>query len=178
MSAKQFEWPWQYSFPPFFTLQPNIETRRKQQDAWCQLVLDYFKSKNQYTISVASVRDSSCPLFNNKEIQRSANSELINSVLKELHKRGNLEWTDKTRKSARIIWRTAEEWADEIAKWARSTGHGNSVCTLYELTEGEDTEQESFHGLDTSILIEALECLQKRGRAELMGDEGVKFLSP
>ena len=89
-----------------------------------------------------------------------------------------MDFCFRTRKSARIIWRTAEEWADEISKWARSTGHGNSVCTLYELTEGEDTEQESFHGLDTSILIEALECLQKRGRAELMGDEGVKFLSP
>ncbi|VDP83917.1 unnamed protein product [Echinostoma caproni] len=176
MSGSQFEWPWQYSFPPFFTLQPNAETRRKQHDAWCQLVLDYFKSKNQYTVSVPSIRDASCPLFHNKDIQRTANAELVSSVLEELRRRGNLEWVDKSHKNARLIWRTPEEWADLIAKWARSTGHGNAVCTLYELSEGDETEQEPFHGLDPSILLDALKCLQRNGKAELMGDEGVKFL--
>ncbi|CAH8574168.1 unnamed protein product [Dicrocoelium dendriticum] len=176
MSTRPFEWPWQYNFPPFFTLQPNAETRRKQIDAWCQLVLDYFKQQNVFTISVISLRDPACPLFHNKSIQRTASLDLVTSVLEELHKRGNLEWTDKSHKNARIIWRTIEEWADILFKWARSSGHGNSVCTLYELTDGEETEQEPFHGLDTTILLEALQCLQKRGKAELMGEEGVKFL--
>ncbi|KAF8565176.1 hypothetical protein P879_10329 [Paragonimus westermani] len=157
MSSQKFEWPWLYNFPPFFTLQPNAETRRKQQDAWCQLVLDYFRHKNVYNISIASIRDSSCSLFHNKSISRSANSDLISNVLDELHRRGNLEWIDKQRINARIIWRTPEEWADILFRWARDTGH--------------DTESEPFHGLDNTILLEALRCLQKRGKAELISDE-------
>ncbi|CAH8438933.1 unnamed protein product [Schistosoma intercalatum] len=168
-------WPWQYKFPPFFTLQPNAETRRKQINAWCQLVLNYFQSKKQFSLSVASIRDPSCPLFNNKSIQRSASPELIDLILTELHKRGNLEWVDRSHTNAKIIWRTPEEWADIIARWARSTGHGNSVCTFYELTDGDDTKQEAFHGLDVSVLTNALTVLQKRGQAEIMEDEGVKF---
>ena len=35
------EWPWQYSFPPFFTLQPHKDTRDKQIEAWRHLVLNY-----------------------------------------------------------------------------------------------------------------------------------------
>ncbi len=38
-ASEEFAWPWQFSFPPFFTLQPNEDTRRKQTDAWCQHVL-------------------------------------------------------------------------------------------------------------------------------------------
>lgn len=92
---KEFQWPWQYNFPPFFTLQPNEETRKKQQNAWCQLVLDYFKHHNKVNISVTSLSDASDPLFHNKSIQRSAKPELIESVLHELYLRQNLEWTDK-----------------------------------------------------------------------------------
>ena len=33
------EFPWQHSFPPFYTLQPHQETRRKQLDAWRSIVL-------------------------------------------------------------------------------------------------------------------------------------------
>ena len=35
------EWPWQYSFPPFFTLQPHAPTREKQLEEWKHLVLSY-----------------------------------------------------------------------------------------------------------------------------------------
>nr|CAH8822545.1 unnamed protein product [Trichobilharzia regenti] len=173
--ADGFVWPWQYNFPPFFTLQPNVETRRKQINAWCQLVIDYFKSRNQFSVSVAAIRDPTCPLFNNKSIQRSASPDLIALILDELCRRGNLEWLDKSHNNARIVWRTSEEWADLISKWARSTGHGNSVCTFYELTDSDNTRQEAFHGLDITVLIDALTVLQKRGKAELMGDAGVKF---
>ena len=39
--VKDMEWPWQYSFPPFFTLQPHKDTRDKQIEAWRHLVLNY-----------------------------------------------------------------------------------------------------------------------------------------
>ena len=38
---KIMDWPWQYSFPPFFTLQPHAPTREKQIQAWKYLVISY-----------------------------------------------------------------------------------------------------------------------------------------
>lgn len=73
----------------------------------------------------------------------------------------------------------------------------NTVCTLYELVHGDDTESEcklpffyffnyltvsltsvAFHKLDSTVLKQALHHLQSEGKAELMnigGNEGVKF---
>lgn len=94
-ATEQFSWPWQFDFPPFFTLQPNEETRRKQMDAWCQLVLSYFQSKKQINLDVSSLTTAHKDLFSNPKINRKANSQLIQAILDELHRRGNLEWNDR-----------------------------------------------------------------------------------
>ena len=44
------EFPWQHSFPPFFTLQPHQETQRKQLDAWQTIVLGKFEISKPYRI--------------------------------------------------------------------------------------------------------------------------------
>lgn len=62
------QWPWQYSFPPFFTIQPNSDTRQKQLEAWCELVLDYYKSQKSYILDINEAYDK--PLFFNQEIKR------------------------------------------------------------------------------------------------------------
>ena len=62
----KFEWPWQYSFPPFFTIQPNLDTREKQLEAWCNLVLAYCKYTKEYVLDVKIVVNS--PLFSNQTI--------------------------------------------------------------------------------------------------------------
>uniref|UniRef100_A0A3Q0RER3 Vacuolar protein-sorting-associated protein 25 n=1 Tax=Amphilophus citrinellus TaxID=61819 RepID=A0A3Q0RER3_AMPCI len=63
-----FEWPWQYNFPPFFTLQPNVDTRQKQLAAWCSLALSYCRHHKLYTLDVMEAQES--PMFNNKKIER------------------------------------------------------------------------------------------------------------
>ncbi|VDL40288.1 unnamed protein product [Hymenolepis diminuta] len=175
-ATEQFSWPWQFDFPPFFTLQPNEETRRKQMDAWCQLVLSYFQSKKQINLDVSSLTTTHKDLFSNPKINRKANSQLIQAILEELHRRGNLEWNDRSHQNATIAWRKASSWAADIEKWVRSTGRGNTVCTIYEIIDGDDTEGESFHGIDQAVIMEALRYLEKHGKAELInGGEGVKF---
>ena len=42
------EFPWQHSFPPFFTLQPHQETQRKQLDAWQTIVLGKLEISKQH----------------------------------------------------------------------------------------------------------------------------------
>ena len=64
----EFKFPWQYSFPPFFTLQPHAETRAKQLSAWRSLVLDYCQHGGIAAVDVADLARS--PLFRNDAIGR------------------------------------------------------------------------------------------------------------
>uniref|UniRef100_A0A8D0BM05 Vacuolar protein-sorting-associated protein 25 n=1 Tax=Salvator merianae TaxID=96440 RepID=A0A8D0BM05_SALMN len=171
-----FEWPWQYSFPPFFTLQPNVDTRQKQLTAWCSLVLSYCRVNKIYTMTIAEAQES--PLFNNWKLQRKLPLESILVVLEELRKKGNLEWLDKNKSSFLIMWRHPEEWGKLIYQWVSKNGMTNSVFTLYELSNGDDTESEEFHGLEESMLLRALQVLQQEHKAEIItldDGRGVKF---
>ena len=52
----------------------------------------------------------------------------------------------------------------------------NTVCTFYELTEGSDTVDQKFHGLENELLIKSLKTLELQRKAEIFADdEGVKF---
>ena len=174
--AMSFEWPWQYRFPPFFTLQPNVDTRQKQLAAWCSLVLSFCRLHKQSSMTVMEAQES--PLFNNVKLQRKLPVESIQIVLEELRKKGNLEWLDKNKSSFLIMWRRPEEWGKLIYQWVSRSGQNNSVFTLYELTSGEDTEDEEFHGLDEATLLRALQALQQEHKAEIItvsDGRGVKF---
>lgn len=176
MENNEFEWPWQYQFPPFFTLQPNSNTKAKQIDAWKTLILDYHKAQKKYLLDITEAQSS--PLFSNKAIERKLNLDMIYLLLDDLQKQGNVEWVDKQRQRCYVFWRTPEEWGKMIHKWASNNGLTNSVCTLYEITNGDDATNEEFYGLDLGLLKKALETLENEGLAELILDEdneGVKF---
>ncbi len=66
-----FEWPEFYSFPPFFTLQPVEETRKKQLDMWVSLVVDWCRAVKLTEIH-ASEADK-MEVFANKAIGRKLN---------------------------------------------------------------------------------------------------------
>uniref|UniRef100_A0A7N5P1G1 Vacuolar protein-sorting-associated protein 25 n=1 Tax=Ailuropoda melanoleuca TaxID=9646 RepID=A0A7N5P1G1_AILME len=92
--AMSFEWPWQYRFPPFFTLQPNVDTRQKQLAAWCSLVLSFCRLHKQSSMTVMEAQES--PLFNNVKLQRKLPVESIQVVLEELRKKGGFSlWPQK-----------------------------------------------------------------------------------
>lgn len=168
-----FNWPWQYDFPPFFTIQKNADTKAKQIEAWCTLVLEYHQHHKILKLRVADALTS--PLFCNKAIDRKLPKEGVMEVLDSLFKKGNVQWDDKSKTTCVIYWKTAEQWADIVYNWASKTGSVNTVCTLHELTQGPNTMDEPFYGLDDWLLLKALSILQSRGKAELIGEEGVKF---
>ncbi|KAG7227703.1 hypothetical protein INR49_029465 [Caranx melampygus] len=77
-----------------------------------------------------------------------------------------------------VMWRRPEEWGKLIYQWVSKNGMVNSVFTLYELSNGDDTEGEEFHGLEDWMLLRSLQALQTEGKAEIitMDDgKGVKF---
>ena len=83
------EFPWQHNFPPFYTLQPNAETRKKQLEAWRSIVLDYCQSKNLTTLDLREIGQSE--LFNNTQIKRRLSEEALAAVFNELEEKGNVE---------------------------------------------------------------------------------------
>lgn len=167
------DWPWQYSFPPFFTIQPNAETRNRQLQAWRSLVLEYHRLSKQSVLDVREAERS--PLFNNTAINRRLPSDGIVAVLETLAKTGNAEPLDKTKTRWHVYWHTLPEWADIIYSWVQESGLNNSVCTLFEIINMPDKE---FTGLSQDVLIKALRILENRKKAELIlsdEDAGVKF---
>lgn len=122
---------------------------------------------------------SSLPVFRNSAISRALPADAIAVVLEELAKRGNLEWTDKSKRRGYLFWRSPTEWGQQIYTWAQSTSRINTVSTLYEINQGDETASEEFHGLDIDVLMKALKALEASGKVEIMdfGDnQGVKFL--
>lgn len=173
-----FKWPWQYDFPPFFTLQRTLVTREKQLETWASLVIDYTQHNKIYTIDVAEVANSE--LFYNQKLNRRLSSEGIRAVFEYLEQKKHIEWLDVGKTRCHIYWRRPDEWAALIYTWAVSNGLLNTPCTLYEIAHGDDTVQESFYGLEKDVLVKALRSLELQRRAQLMNigteSEGVKFL--
>ena len=137
-------------------------------------ILDYCRRGGLTTIDVREL--SSSPLFNNTAIKRRLPDEAIATVLEDLQSRGNLEWIDKSKKRAHVYWRSPEEWGSLIYTYVKERGMVNTVCTFYELTEGADTVNQKFYGLENELLIKSLKTLELQRKAEIFpDDEGVKF---
>ena len=172
MSAEDF--PWQHSFPPMYTLQPNSETRKKQLESWRTIIRDYCQKRQITSLDIREISQSE--LFNNTKIQRRLSEEALTVVFKELEDKGNVEWTDKAKTRCNIYWRSPEEWGALIYNYVKQRGQTNTVCTLYELTEGTDVVGQPFHGLDEAVLIKSLKTLEFQKKAEIFpNNEGVKF---
>ncbi|CAK7272430.1 hypothetical protein SEPCBS119000_005121 [Sporothrix epigloea] len=52
-TTSSFEFPQYYNYPPMFTLQPNLNTRRAQLDKWTSLVLAYCRFYRIFRLVVA-----------------------------------------------------------------------------------------------------------------------------
>eukprot|EP00794_Sanderia_malayensis_P017496 gene17497-19246_t len=105
-------------------------------------------------------------------------------VLEHLRQKGNVEWEDSKIKSRCIVmWKTPDEWADIIFEWVKNSGLTDTVCTLFELVNGEEASTQEFKNLDMDVLKKSLQALEKRGKAQMLSTEdsdentGVKFFS-
>lgn len=118
------------------------------------------------------------PIFANPTISRELNPQFVRTILVDLQRTGNAAPLDKNKSRWEVYWHTLEEWASIVYDYVSGRGFTGSVLTLYELSQGEDTESEEFHGLEHGVLIKVLKTLEGQGRCELIvgdGEEGVKF---
>nr|KMM68111.1 vacuolar protein-sorting-associated protein 25 [Coccidioides posadasii RMSCC 3488] len=177
-----FPFPAPHSFPPFFTLQPNAQTLLSQLQKWSALIQAYCRHHRLYRLSLVDALDS--PLFHNKQIRKRlslVDARRIVDWMCGAQGGRRAEWVGGEaggKSVAWIWWRRPEEWAGVIADWVEETAQKNTVLTLYELTEGEATMSQEFHGMDPDVLQKSLHVLVKRGKAQVFGNEdqqGVKF---
>ncbi|RNA30360.1 vacuolar -sorting-associated 25 [Brachionus plicatilis] len=179
------EFPWQYNFPPFFTLQPNEDTKRKQLDAWSDLVLAYCKFNRIFQFDVNEMQTSE--LFSNKKIDRKCSLDLICVIIDELVGRNKAEWqmhgigkNSRRNNKCFIYWNALDEWARIIYDYVVKNGLQNTVCTIYELIDSEEVKKEPFYRLDRQIFLKSIKILENSRKAELIhlddeNEPGIKF---
>ena len=128
-------------------------------ESWRTIIISWSKHTKTYSLSV-----SSCPIFENKKIIRKLGLQERIVVLDYLVEKGNAEWTDSSEKSTCLImWNSLEEWAKLVYRWAQSCSHIGNVFTLYDLTQGDETTGEEFHGVDSKVFYRIIATLQSQG---------------
>lgn len=157
-----------------YSIQQHDKTRELQLSTWADLILKYHRHHQQAVINV----NDETVLFTNDTLKRTLSIEGKLLILEQLQSSGNAAPVDKKRQQWEIYWHPLEEWAGIIHRWATANGLTNTVCTLFELTNGENSIGEEFHGLDQAVLVKALRVLEGQQKCELINfddNEGVKF---
>ena len=181
-SSTEFVFPKVYSFPPFFTAQPNAQTRAAQLQKWSSLIQAYCRHQRIFRLVLVDALGS--PLFHNPTLHKRLSPKDAKDVIDYMASREGderAEWIGSQKDEARIAWiwwRKPEEWATLLEHWVDETGQKGTVLTLYELVDSEATEKQDFHQMDMEVLRKSLGTLVKKGRAQVFGsdsEQGVKF---
>lgn len=175
-----FQLPYFYDYPPYFTLQPVEETRRKQSALWQKLILEYCQHYKVYKVFRTGGED--LPIFVNRKINRSLTQEAKTAFLEDLVASGHGLWLDRGQQSCLILWKKLEAWAATIHEWARSSGMQDSVMTVDELSSGDEVRGTELQGVPRELLISALRLLENKGKARIFkgtseDDDGVRFFA-
>lgn len=189
-----FAFPPIYSFPAFYTLQPNPTTRSSQLSSWSALIQSYCRHHRLFSLTLADALTT--PLFTNARLGRKLSLRDAQAILSWMAspEGGNrAEWVlpanSKAAKTSSeeagagaarcwVYWRRPEEWAAALEEWVDRTGQKGMVLTLYELTEGDAVRSEEWAGMEGELLAKCLAVSVKRGKAQVFGaegSEGVKF---
>ncbi|KAI5800124.1 ESCRT-II complex subunit-domain-containing protein [Geopyxis carbonaria] len=156
--------------------QPNESSWAAQCSVWHAFILEYSRAHKQWQLDVTDALETD--LFWNKRLNRRLKLKDAVEVLDYMALEGSIEWVDSAKSSAIVYWRKPEDWANIIYNWIETTGQKNSVLTLYEISNGELTISQEFHGVHPIILRKTLAALVKRGAAQVFGSDdemGVKF---
>ncbi|PNY24470.1 Vacuolar protein-sorting-associated protein 25 [Tolypocladium capitatum] len=156
-----FPFPREYHFPAFFTRQTNLTTHHAQLIKWSALVLAYASHHRLFRLHLSAAADSD--LFRNRRIDRRLGPADIRELLDFMRKEGRAEYVAKESAGdvVFVYWRKPEEWAAVVEGYVEETG-----------------QKGTLHGMDSEVLLKALNILAKRGKAQIFGQDdspGVKF---
>eukprot|EP01102_Stenamoeba_stenopodia_P008938 TRINITY_DN2613_c0_g2_i1.p1 TRINITY_DN2613_c0_g2~~TRINITY_DN2613_c0_g2_i1.p1 ORF type:complete len:204 (+),score=46.00 TRINITY_DN2613_c0_g2_i1:247-858(+) len=191
-----FVFPDMFELPPFFTIQPVLATKNRQLQLWSELILAFCRHYRLFVINVAEAtsthhaNNSSASatssllstLFSNPRINRKLTVDGIKLMLDHLVSIGRAAWQGKDKTSLLVYWRTPEEWGSLIYKWICDNGMTDTVCTFYEIQQGDHSDDQEFYMIDNQVLMRSLRYLETQRKAQvLVGSDGegmgVKFFS-
>ncbi|KAI8904849.1 ESCRT-II complex subunit-domain-containing protein, partial [Gorgonomyces haynaldii] len=145
------------TFPPFYTQQPNSDTWQKQQELWTDLILQYCRDKNKFTISLED------EIFRNDQIKRKVSKSMFDLLMKHMK--------DKKRVIEDgvylVLWRSVQEWANMLYDWAQTVGKMQIVLTKYEILEETD-----LNGMHDKLFLQVVQHLQKQSKANVFYVDG------
>eukprot|EP00892_Ulva_mutabilis_P006091 jgi/Ulvmu1/3854/UM018_0073.1 len=170
----EFTFPAFFSYPPYFTLQPNKESQAKQIELWKQLLLQYAKAKRKYKYYL---KEDSCHPFHNPMIQRSLSLEGRQAVCSALVAEGKAEWVGKDQTVCLVTIQPVPLWASTIHDVVR-TRFTTSIVTIEELHSGDEARGTELEGLPEELIHRALQVLEKQGHVSMFSTDkgtGVKF---
>lgn len=118
-----FAFPPTYSFPPFFTPQPNTSTRASQLQKWSSLIQSWCRHHRIYRLSLIDAIDS--PLFHNATLRKRLGLGEARAVLDWMARPEEdggggrrAEWVDGGDKTVVWVWwKRPEEWAGLLVDW-------------------------------------------------------------
>ncbi|ORY20836.1 ESCRT-II complex subunit-domain-containing protein [Naematelia encephala] len=181
ISSTGFEYPAIWSFPPFFTIQPNPSTQTHQIQLWTALILSWAQHDRIWEINVDAA-DGGGEVFWNRTISRRLLPASIRAVLGQMVKDGQAVPEPAKQTSTYLLyWRRPEEWGNLIYDWISDNGMTNTILTFYEITDGDLSHTTEFREMPPNILRRALDTLIKKGKAQILSGlgeagEGVRFL--
>lgn len=106
------------------------------------LVIEHSRKTSTSTIDLSEIRRS--VLFTNSKIERQASIELVEAVFSQLVQKGNAIWKDKSKSKCLLSSQTFSSLAAALYNWAQMSGHINQVCTIFELSQGEEISKKIF----------------------------------
>ncbi|KAK5137427.1 hypothetical protein LTR08_009005 [Meristemomyces frigidus] len=181
-ASPTFAFPSYTTFPPFYTLQPNLTTRARQLDLWSALITSYCAHHRLFRLALSA---PPADLFAHAPLGRALKPADVRAVLDHMAQPAHgprVEWiaANKGEPSSTcwVYWKSLAEWADAVYAWVDATGQKGSVLTVYELREGDAVSGAAWRDMDEALLRKVLGVLVKRGKAQVFGVEessGVKF---
>ncbi|GAA6013553.1 hypothetical protein JCM11491_002705 [Sporobolomyces phaffii] len=175
-----YTFPSLYSFPPFFTKQPNPSTWAHQRDQWVRLVLSWSRHTKTSLISLSQPALDASELFTHRELNRALPLAVVTEVLKFMAASKPPAAEFVSQAACYVYWKTPAEWADAIYSWVRATGQQGAILTFYELTESDPSLE--FYTLPEALLRKVLDVLQRQGKCQVLrgtlgeDGDGVKFV--
>lgn len=157
-------------WPPFYTLQPNLDTRAQQLRLWSEILLNFAKHSKLF---IASPEDFA-PVTRNSSVNRALNEEFLHELFHYMK-------TSKKVLSANgsffVLWKSVEGWGELVHAWAADAGRVGSVETLEGLVSGDETVGQEFYNMPVSFLHTILKKSKKVELFEVGGAIAVKFFN-
>ena len=168
-----------------YTIQKNLDTRERQMTMWKNLIFDFAKSQNTYVLTFSELFNS--PICCNSAINRRLKMDSIREIAKWMVDNKFADFTaNQTEGNEQdkifVYWRSLQEVAQAIFKWAKDGGKIGSIETVLDIIEDEFQKGEMFYKMPIEMVLNALYLLQDEGKAQVIYSENtdsyaVKFFN-